>query len=311
MNREQVTLELTKRALAAEEIIKKYMPEIYGPESTVLDAMNYSMQAGGKRLRPVMVLEAYRLFAGNDSEKQTGEDMAGAFAAALEMIHTYSLIHDDLPAMDNDDYRRGRLTSHKVYGEAMAILAGDGLLNFAYQTAAETLTVAGMEQRAARALQLLTIRPGISGMLGGQVIDIEMEQGKQKVTFESLCQMYEKKTSALISCALEMGCVLAGGSDKQRLEMKEIGRLVGLAFQVQDDILDVTGDEAKLGKPLHSDEKNQKITCATLLGLEAASRQVSVWSQDAIQRMEQLEVLNPDYDGFLSRLIAYLIDRDH
>ena len=237
--------------------------------------------------------------------------MVGAFASALEMIHTYSLIHDDLPAMDNDDYRRGRLTSHKVYGEAMAILAGDGLLNYAYQVAANTLTVPGMEPNAAKAMQLLAVRPGISGMLGGQVIDIEMEQGKQEVTFESLCHMYEMKTGALISCALEMGCVLAGGSEEQRQEMMEIARLVGLAFQVQDDILDVIGDPEKLGKPLYSDEKNQKTTCVTLLGMEEASRQVAEWSEEAIARMKKLEEQNGQYDGFLSALFAYLINRDH
>jgi len=304
---EKLAAELALKAVQAEQVLERYLPEQMAevPDS-ILEAMRYGVQAGGKRLRPVMLMEVCRMYKGQVSKQ------AEAYAAALEMIHTYSLIHDDLPAMDDDDYRRGRLTTHKVYGEAVGILAGDGLLNYAYQVAAETLTEPGADQqRMAAAMQLLATRPGISGMLGGQVIDIEMEEGKRKVTLDSLYQMYEKKTGALISSALEMGCVLGGGSEDDRKELAEIGRLTGLAFQVQDDILDVIGEEEKLGKPLHSDEKNQKTTCVTLLGLEGARQRVSEWSMEALHRMEQLEAKHPEYDGFLSGLIAYLIHREY
>lgn len=304
---DKLVAELLVKAAQAEQVLGRYLPEqMAGVPDSILEAMRYGVQAGGKRFRPVMLMEVCRMYEGQVSTQ------AEAYAAALEMIHTYSLIHDDLPAMDDDDYRRGRLTTHKVYGEAIGILAGDGLLNYAYQVAAATLTEAGAKpERMAAAIQLLATRPGISGMLGGQVIDIEMEEGKREVTLDSLYQMYEMKTGALIASALEMGCVLGGGSEQERRELAEIGRLTGLAFQVQDDILDVIGEEEKLGKPLHSDEKNQKTTCVTLLGLEAARQRVNEWSMEALRRMEQLEAQHPEYDGFLSGLIAYLIHREY
>lgn len=299
--------DLKIRAGKAEELLSRYLPEAEGLEATVLEAMNYSVQAGGKRLRPVMLLETFRLFGGSREE----QELADTFAAALELIHTYSLVHDDLPAMDDDDYRRGRLSTHKQYGEAMGILAGDGLLGYAYELAAGTLLREGAEQRAGRAMQLLAERPGIRGMLGGQVADIEMEQGKQPVDLVRLCTMYEKKTGALLAAALEIGCVLAGGSEESREELEHIGTLAGLAFQVQDDILDVTGEEKKLGKPLHSDEKNQKTTYVTLLGLEEAKKQAAAWAAEAVQRMKHIEEQNPSYDGFLSKLLAFLCERDY
>ncbi len=308
--RQTFEAELKNRAKGAEELLLRYLPEppeAECAEATVLEAMRYSVRAGGKRLRPVMLLESFRLFGGNQEE----QEIADAFAAALELIHTYSLVHDDLPAMDNDDYRRGRPSTHKQYGEAMGILAGDGLLGYAYEIASGTLLRPGAERRTGRALQLLARRPGIRGMLGGQVADVEMEQGKQPVDLERLGRMYEKKTGALLAAALEIGCVLAGGSEESRRELKEIGILAGLAFQVQDDILDVTGEEKKLGKPLHSDEKNQKTTYVTLLGLEEAGRQAEAMAAEAVKRMEHLEAENPSYDGFLSRLLAFLCYRDY
>lgn len=313
--------ELEERVIQVGQILERYLPEQAGGKrpasATIADAMRYSVQAGGKRLRPVMLLEAYKLFAASDSRQTEAsaaarQTQAEAFAAALEMIHTYSLIHDDLPAMDNDDYRRGRKTTHKVYGEAMGILAGDGLLGYASEVAAGTLLFPEADyRRGAAALLLLAARPGISGMLGGQVMDIEMEEGKQEATFDSLCEMYEKKTGALISCALEIGCVLGGGSEEDRKELAEIGRLTGLAFQVRDDILDVTGEESRLGKTLHSDERNHKTTCVTLLGLQRAGELVESWSMEAVRRMKQIEAAHPDYNGFLSRLIVWLIRRDY
>lgn len=290
---------------------------------TVVEAMRYSVEAGGKRLRPILLMETYRLFGGEHPE------IAEPFAAAIEMIHTYSLIHDDLPAMDNDDYRRGRKTTHKVYGEAMGILAGDGLLNYAFETAASAwnLTAAAAQTLAvARAMQLLAVRPGISGMIGGQVMDLEMEDGIQDVTPDSLFQMFGKKTGALISCAMEMGCVLAGGSVSDQKKVAEIARLTGLAFQIQDDILDVTGDEAKLGKPLHSDEKNEKKTSVTLLGLEGAKAKSAELSEAAVRLMREVQqeqnqklrqtaerqsAESSEYDGFLAELIEYLVHRDY
>lgn len=310
--RQTFETELTLRAKRVEELLSGFLPgeesaEAKGAEATVWSAMRYSVQAGGKRLRPVMLLESFRLFGGKPEEQR----LADTFAVALELIHTYSLVHDDLPAMDNDDYRRGRLSTHKQYGEAMGILAGDGLLGYAYEIAADTLLLQGSERKAGQALQLLTRRPGVRGMLGGQVADVEMEQGKQPVDLERLCRMYEKKTGALLSAALEIGCVLAGGSEENRTEVERIGTLAGLVFQIQDDILDVTGTEEKLGKPLHSDEKNQKTTYVTLLGLEEAKRRAEAMTAEAVRTMKGLEAQHPSYDGFLSRLLVFLCDRDY
>lgn len=280
-----------------EEIITKYLPKETGFQKTVIEAMNYSFLAGGKRLRPMLMLETYRLFGGRSA-------VVEPFMAALEMIHTYSLIHDDLPAMDNDAYRRGRKTTHVVYGEAMGILAGDGLLNFAYETALKAWEMEPSDPRVGKALQILAGNAGIYGMLGGQVVDVESEG--QSLSREKLDFIYELKTGALIESAMLIGAVLAGADQDAQEKISRAAKDVGLAFQIQDDILDVIGDEAVLGKPVGSDEKNQKTTYVTLRGIDQACADVERISQRAVETMESLPVQNE----FLTGLIRYLVNRE-
>ena len=248
-----------------ESILQKFLPQEEGYQKTVIEAMNYSLTAGGKRLRPLLMLEVYRLYGGSGDEIES-------FMAALEMIHTYSLVHDDLPAMDNDEYRRGRKTTHIVYGEAMGILAGDGLLNYAFETAAGAFADTADPARLGKALQILSKKAGIYGMIGGQCVDIESEG----LSFgqERLDVIYQLKTSALLEAAFMIGAVLAGAPEDQIVLVEEIAKDVGLAFQIQDDILDVTSTTEQLGKPVHSDEKNQKVTYVTLIGIEKAKEAV-------------------------------------
>ena len=279
-----------------ETIIKKYLPEEKGYQKTVMEAMNYSFLAGGKRLRPMLMLETYRLFGGTD-------DIIEPFMAAIEMIHTYSLIHDDLPAMDNDEYRRGRKTTHVVYGEAMGILAGDALLNFAFETACKGLMQEVGNPNVARAVQILTQKAGIYGMLGGQVVDVESEG--QEVEREKLDFIYDLKTGALIEASMLIGAVLAGASSEEQQVILQVAKDVGLAFQIQDDILDVTSDLETLGKPIGSDEKNHKTTYVTIRGLEQSRKDVEEISERAIEGMASLTKENV----FLNELIRYLIHR--
>lgn len=288
--------ELGRRIEEIEEILKKYLPEEEGFQKTVLEAMNYSVLAGGKRLRPMLMQETYRMFGGQGEK-------AEPFMAALEMIHTYSLVHDDLPAMDNDEYRRGKKTTHAVYGEAMGILAGDALLNFAFETAAAAVE-REPDVRTARALGILARKAGIYGMIGGQVVDVESEG--QPLSREKLDFIYRLKTSALIESAMTIGAVLAGAGEE---EVKKIGQAaedVGLAFQIQDDILDVTSTLEVLGKPIHSDDKNNKTTYVTLEGLEKAKQDVEEISARALETLASLEHKNP----FLEELIQMLITRE-
>ncbi len=279
-----------------EMIIKKYLPEEKGYQKTVMEAMNYSFLAGGKRLRPMLMQETYRLFDGTD-------DIIEPFMAAIEMIHTYSLIHDDLPAMDNDEYRRGRKTTHVVYGEAMGILAGDALLNFAFETACKGLMQEVGNPNVARAVQILAQKAGIYGMLGGQVVDVESEG--QEVEREKLDFIYDLKTGALIEASMLIGAVLAGASSEEQQVILQVAKDVGLAFQIQDDILDVTSDLETLGKPIGSDEKNHKTTYVTIRGLEQSRKDVEEISERAIEGMASLTKENV----FLNELIRYLIHR--
>ncbi|MCD7864534.1 MAG: polyprenyl synthetase family protein, partial [Clostridiales bacterium] len=235
--------EIARRTDEIESILVGYLPEESGYQKTVIEAMNYSFLAGGKRLRPMLMQETYRLFGGCDR-------IVVPFMAAIEMIHTYSLIHDDLPALDNDDYRRGRKTTHIVYGEAMGILAGDGLLNLAYETALNALEQEPGNPRVAGALRILARGAGIYGMLGGQVADVEAEG--QAVDQDKLDFIYDRKTGALIESSMLIGAVLAGADDSQQEMIVRAAADVGLAFQIQDDILDVAGDPALIGKPVGS-----------------------------------------------------------
>jgi len=287
-----------------EEILAEFLPEQKGEYyERVIDAMRYSFYAGGKRLRPMMMLESFRMFGGKD------ENIVKPYMAALEMIHTYSLIHDDLPAMDNDDYRRGRLTNHKQFDEATAILAGDGLLNFAFETVSNAMmksVEAGdcdLLKRQTKALQVLGRKAGVFGMIGGQVADIEAEK-KADATKEELLFIHENKTAALIQAALTIGAILAGADDISKTE--KIGYNVGVAFQIQDDILDKIGDEALLGKPVGSDEKNEKTTYVTLEGLDKAQADQKQLSEEAIAMLNEIT----DKKVFLKDLIGSLVNRD-
>lgn len=301
--------QMKEKVARIEQIIKKYMPKEYSLQKTVIDAMDYTMSAGGKRIRPMLMLETYSLFGGE-------ELLVEPFAAAIEMIHTYSLIHDDLPALDNDEYRRGRKTAHIVYGEDMAILAGDALLNYAYETAGKAFDLiesqdtvdAVKEELKLRkqvecAYQILTSKPGIYGMIGGQVADVELTG--QSLDDAKLRYIYENKTGALIEASMLIGAVLAGATETGIEKIKKVAYNVGMAFQIQDDILDETATFEQLGKALHSDEKNGKVTYVTLHGIEASKAQVASLSKEAISLLDSIGG-NATY---LKLLVEYMIDR--
>lgn len=290
--------EMAERTAQIEQIIKKYLPKEEGYQKTIMEAMNYSVLAGGKRLRPMLMQETYRLFGGRS-------EVIEPFMAAIEMIHTYSLVHDDLPAMDNDEYRRGKKTTHAVYGEAMGILAGDALLNYAYETAARAFAMEPDNPGVCQAFQILTAKAGIYGMVGGQTVDVESE-GKPGMTKEKLDFIYRLKTSALIEGAMLTGAVLAGATQGEQKIIEQTAGEVGLAFQIQDDILDVTSTMEVLGKPIGSDEKNHKITYVTYEGIEKAKADVASLSEQAIARMDSLVVKNE----YLTELLRYLILRE-
>jgi geranylgeranyl diphosphate synthase type II len=293
------SLELQNRIKEIDGIIQTYLPKEEGFQKTVLSAMNYSILAGGKRIRPILILESYRLLGGKK------EELVHPFLAAMEMIHTYSLVHDDLPAMDNDEYRRGRKTTHVVYGEAMGILAGDALLNYAFETACNAFDISENASLVGKALKILSVKPGIYGMLGGQAVDVESSE--QSISKDKLDFIYRLKTGALIEGSMMIGAILAGASEQEIKTMEEIASYVGLAFQMQDDILDVTSTVEVLGKPINSDEKNHKTTYVTLMGIEQTKAEVEQYSKLAI---EKLEGFNRE-DEFLKELIIYLINREN
>ena len=279
-----------------ETVVYSYLPEETGHQKTIFEAMNYSVKAGGKRLRPLLMREVYRLFGGNGPEIEP-------FMAAMEMIHTYSLVHDDLPAMDNDEYRRGRKTTHVVFGEDMGILAGDALLNYAYETAVKGVMAAKDKDSAVKALEILAKKAGITGMVGGQVVDVELT-GK-KPDKDQLDFIFRLKTGALLEASLMVGAALAGADEKDIELMEKAGLNIGMAFQIQDDILDVTSTTSELGKPVHSDEKNDKITYVSLYGIEKAHSDVKQYSEKALSIFDTLEVKNE----FLYTLTEKLINR--
>lgn len=301
--------ELQNRQAYVEELLQQYQPQAAGFQKTVIEAMNYSLLSGGKRLRPILMLETYRLFSKNKAYKK--ENICEPFMAAIEMIHTYSLVHDDLPAMDNDEYRRGRKTTHVVFGEDMAILAGDGLLNYAFETAMKAFTMrdASMEEETERIIKALTVlgqKAGIFGMIGGQTADVEAENLNQEMTQEQILFIHEHKTAALIQAALMIGAILAGADEKQVHIMEQIGYNVGVAFQIQDDILDVISTTEVLGKPVHSDEKNHKTTYVTLKGIEQADREQKDMSVEALVMLESFQWQNT----FLYELVKNLTTRE-
>ena len=289
--------EWSKRTEEVQEILYRYLPEETGYQKTLLQAMNYSMQAGGKRLRPLLMQETYRLFGG------TGR-IVEPFMAAMEMIHTHSLIHDDLPAMDNDEYRRGRKTTHIVYGEAMAIRAGDGLLNLAYETASRAFEMEPENPDVGKAMAVLARKTGITGMIGGQSVDVE--QSGKDLSRGQLDFIYRLKTSALIEGSMMVGAILAGASADEAAQIEQVASDVGLAFQIRDDILDVTSTSQVLGKPINSDEKNHKTTYVTMEGLKMAEKDVKEISGRAIDVLDQLGRKNE----FLRNLILELVIRE-
>ena len=289
--------ELQQRTDYAEEVIRRWLPEERGFSKTMAQAMNYSMCAGGKRLRPILLLETLRLFGGD-------EKLAEPFMAGIEMIHTHSLIHDDLPAIDNDDYRRGRLTTHKVYGEAMGVLSGVTLLNYAYETMFRAFELTDDKDRVIRAVRIMAEKTGIYGMLGGQSVDVEND-GKP-LEKDLLDYIYEHKTSALIEASMMAGAVLAGADEEQTSMIEQAASDIGLAFQIQDDILDVIGDEQTLGKPVGSDERNKKTTYVSIHGLENAKAKVKQYTEQSI---ELLQAFDGDKE-FLTGLMTWMIDRD-
>lgn len=290
--------EREKKVQEIESILKKYLPEQEGYQKLIMEAMEYNLMAGGKRLRPMLMKETYAMFGGQSP-------VIEPFMAALEMIHTYSLVHDDLPAMDNDDYRRGRKTTHIVYGEGMAVLTGDALLNYAFETAAKAFDMEPEKSLLiGKAMQILGKKAGIYGMIGGQVVDVE-SAGK-KIDQEVITFIYSLKTCALIETAMMIGAVLAGASEEEVQKVEAIAWKVGMAFQIQDDILDVTSTSEVLGKPVHSDEKNEKTTYVTLVGYKRAKEEVERLSIEAIFELENLNKQNP----YLMCLIEKLINRD-
>ena len=290
--------EIQVRTEAVEEVLKEYLPAEEGYQKQIMEAMNYSLLAGGKRLRPMLMLETYRLFGGKSK-------VIEPFMAAIEMIHTYSLVHDDLPAMDNDEYRRGKKTTHAVYGEAMGILAGDALLNYAFETATKAFDMEPENVNIGKALQILAKKSGIYGMVGGQVVDVASE-GTSDMTKDKLDFIYRLKTGALMEASMLIGAVLAGATKSEQRIVEMVAGEVGLAFQIQDDILDVTSTEEVLGKPIGSDEKNQKYTYVTFEGLNKAKEDVAAITEKAVSHMKELVVCNE----FLNELLIYLIVRE-
>lgn len=291
--------ELKLAALRADDVIFKYLPVEEGYPATVISAMNYSVKTGGKRIRPIFMQETYKMFGGNG-------EVVEPFMAALEMIHTYSLVHDDLEAMDNDEFRRGRKTTHVIYGEGMAILAGDGLLNMAFETALKAFDVKGADSgKVVKALKLLAEKSGLYGMLGGQACDVDAEQKKRAIDMDELMFIHKNKTGALIEAAMLIGAILAGAGDKELEKVDQIALLVGTAFQIEDDILDVEGDAKVTGKPVGSDERNNKVTYVTLCGIEEAKNDARAMSERAIEVFDSLGRKN----DFLRELIISMIGR--
>ena len=293
--------ELLIRAESAEDVVGRFLPDVEGHQGMIFDAMEYSVTAGGKRLRPILMNETYIMFGGKS-------DVIEPFMAAIEMIHTYSLVHDDLPAMDNDMLRRGKPTTHATYGEAMGILTGDALLNYAFETALNAYDAEDADVSAiTSAMRILARKAGVFGMIGGQVVDVMSEKHQLEIDEERLHFIYELKTGALIEAAMMIGAALAGASEEEITTVESVASMIGMAFQIQDDILDIEGDEAKLGKPIGSDERNEKSTYVTFAGIEKSKQEVRRLTDEAIEKLNSL----PKHNDFLVELLNYLVYRDN
>lgn len=288
--------ELKKKTEMVESIILRFLPKEEGFAKTLIEAVNYSMKSGGKRIRPLLMYESYKMSGGSHA-------VIEPFMAAIEMIHTQSLIHDDLPAIDGDLYRRGKKTTHAVYGEAMGVLSGDALLNLAYETALGAFFYPDDFTKTSEALTLLAKKTGIRGMLGGQSVDVTNEKNDiRQIEKEMLDYIYLNKTAALVEAPLMIGAILGGASKGEVSCMEQIGRKTGLAFQIQDDILDETSTTENLGKPVHSDAKNHKTTYVTLFGVEGAKVEVERLTSEAIRLLDTL----PGEKEFMRKLLSYL-----
>ncbi|MCM1468479.1 MAG: polyprenyl synthetase family protein [Alistipes sp.] len=291
---------LSARTAEIEAILDKFLPQGEGFQKIIFEAMEYSVKAGGKRLRPLLMQEAFRIFSGEGA-------LIEPFMAAMEMLHTYSLVHDDLPCMDNDEFRRGRETTWKVYGEGMGVLCGDALLNYAYETAAGAFLLAETAEdykKISGALRVFMEKAGVHGMIGGQVADV-LNEGKE-IDRETLDFIFRLKTGALLEASLMIGAILAGADEEQVRTMERVGKNIGTAFQIRDDILDVVGNMEELGKPIHSDEKNKKTTYVTLYGMEKAREDVQSYTQAA---MEELGRIKTGGTEFLEKVLWELIYR--
>lgn len=286
---------LKQRTREVEAVVEQYLPAETGHQQTVFEAMNYSVRAGGKRLRPMLMQEMYRLFGGCGQEIEP-------FMAAIEMIHTSSLIHDDLPCMDNDELRRGLPTTWVKYGYDMAVLAGDALLIYAIETAVKACGMTDNAAAVARATGILAAKTGIYGMIGGQVVDVQLTN--QPIPREKLDFIYRLKTGALLEASMMIGALLGGADETALKKVEEMASHIGVAFQIQDDILDVTATTEQLGKPVLSDEKNQKTTYVTLEGIEKARREVKKFSDRAIALLHELPGENPFLEGLIRMLIT-------
>lgn len=274
---------LSARTAEIDGILDKFLPRGEGLQKIIFEAMEYSVKAGGKRIRPLLMQEAFRIFSGEGG-------LIEPFMAAMEMLHTYSLVHDDLPCMDNDEFRRGRETTWKVYGEGMGVLCGDALLNYAYETAAGAFSQAETAKdyrKISGALRVFMEKAGVYGMIGGQAADV-LNEGKE-IDRETLDFIFRLKTGALLEASLMIGAILAGADEEQVRTMERIGKNIGTAFQIRDDILDVVGNMEELGKPIHSDEKNQKTTYVTLYGMEKAREDVQNYTQAAMDELASLK----------------------
>lgn len=291
-------LVLKEKANYIEQLLNKYMPTEEGYQKTIMEAMNYSLSAGGKRLRPILTLEACKIVGGNEND-------AIPFAVAVEMIHTYSLIHDDLPALDNDDLRRGRKTNHIVYGEDMAILAGDALLNYAFEIMLSNSLGKENPEKYLKAINEIAKSAGIYGMIGGQVVDVQSEN--QRIPKEKLDYIHNNKTAAIMIGCMRAGAIIGNANEEELDKITKYANNIGLSFQIVDDILDIVGDESKLGKKVGSDIENNKSTYPSLLGLEKSKEIARTLINEAKENINELS----EHVDFLNGLADYIIDREY
>jgi len=285
-----------------DNIISEYMPKEDGLQKTIFEGMNYAVSAGGKRIRPILMYETYKLFGGKG-------DIIKPFMAAIEMIHTYSLVHDDMPCVDNDDMRRGKPTTHIVYGETMGLFVGDGLLNLAFETIANGMdyvdTADSKQVEAVKAaFKYISKCAGSYGMLAGQVVDKESED-KEDIDLDTIMYLYEKKTGELLRASMVVGAILAGANKADVDIIEKVATNVGIAFQIQDDILDVIGTEEELGKPIGSDERNNKSTYVAHVGLEESKEEVKRLTNEALELLHEIDGRNE----FLEEFLTFLINR--